>query len=197
MGKTVRTHLRPEETYGYCHGCNALVRRTSKAGCPQGHEPDEVVGLGEFGSDQAEPPVLPRFNLAAFLMPPIWGVGHGAWAGVFVLPLWLFTDSAIQAAVFMDEKAVSPSGAFLTVAFPVLMVAATLGAMLWFGLRGWSIAWRRVYDTGAPELSFDEFLARERRWIWLSGAVAIAVIALAVYFWLAILIPNGGVAPGK
>ena len=197
MGKTVRTHLHPEETYGYCHSCNRLVRRTTKAECPNGHTSDEVVGLGVFEGGATEPPNLPRFNWAAFMMPPVWGVGHGAWPGAFVLPLWLFTDSAIQAAVFMDEAAMSPSGAFLTVAFPVIMSVATLAAMLWYGFHGWGIAWRKVFDGGADGLSFDQFLVREQRWLWISAAMAVALVALAAYFWLAILIPNGGIAPGK
>lgn len=197
MGKTVRTSLRPEETYGYCHGCEALVRRTTHADCPRGHAADDVVGLDVLEGGATEPPRLPRFNWAAFLMPPVWGVGHGAWAGAFVLPLWLFTDSAIQAAVFPKVANPSAAGALLTVAFPVVMVLLTVATMVWFGLRGWGIAWRKVYDAGAPDLAFEEFAVRERRWLWISAPMAAGLIALAVYFWVAVLIPSGGVIPGK
>ncbi len=62
--------------------------------------------------------MLPRFNLAAFLMPPIWGPAHGQWVGALFLPIWLFADSAIASAVRMG-------GAMWIAA--VLVAAGTLG----------------------------------------------------------------------
>ena len=197
MGKTVRTHLRAEDTYGYCVDCNRLVRRTSSAGCENGHPDTQVQGLGEAPAGDAVPS-LPKFNWAAFIMPPVWGVGHGSWAGALVLPMWLFTDSAVQNAVFGHVDRLEAGPQFVAYAMPVFMGLVTLGLMLWYGLRGWGVAWRkRFIDEPCTEARYAEFVRVERRWMWLSVPLAAVVIALGVYFWIAILIPNGGVAPGK
>ena len=195
MAKTVRTALRPEETVGYCVVCNQLVARTADAGCSQGHEAELVHGLAALPDDGAIPE-LPRFNWGAFLMPPVWGVGHGSWAGVLVLPLWLFTDSAFQAAYFTSGT-MSGSSAVTVWAMPILMAIATVALMLWYGFRGWGLAWRRKFDRGENGLTYQQFLSRERRWIFVSAPLLVFAVALAVYFWTVVLLPSGGVIPGK
>ena len=195
VAKTVRTALRPEQTIGYCVVCNELVHRTKDAGCPQGHAANFVHGLSELPADGAIPK-LPRFNLAAFLMPPVWGVGHGSWVGALVLPLWLFTDSAFQAAYFQGGD-YGARTTFTLWLFPTLMALVTFALMLWYGFRGWGLAWRRKFEGGEQGVTFEQFLKSEQRWIWVSLPMLLAAVALGVYFWVAVLIPHGGIAPGK
>lgn len=178
--------LRPENTAGYCVFCNKIVRRNEAAECIEGHPEFGVSGLIEVAAGQ-NPPYLPRFNWAAFLMPPIWGIAHGAYAGIIVLPLWLFMDSVLRSAVY----GVGPSTPLLTrvgvYAMAVLIVALTIGLMGWFGSRGWGLAWRKQYGSGRSQMPFDIFIKKQRRWIWFCAPWAIALLGLGVYYWLAIL----------
>ncbi|MDP2232926.1 MAG: hypothetical protein Q8K89_04765, partial [Actinomycetota bacterium] len=75
---------------------------------------------------------LPRFNWGAFLMPPIWGVAHGQWAGVFFLPAWAFVDNVVRAG--------RSFGAWSTV-MGAAMVLATLALQVLFAMNADKIAW--------------------------------------------------------
>lgn len=156
-------------TAGYCAYCDRIVERASTGGCPSGHPAAAVVGRIVLAPGQ-EPPALPRFNLAAFLIPPIWGPAHGQWAGAIFLPLWLFLDNTVRAAVQ------HPSG--FTVPPAVVASAATIAAMLWFGKRGNGLAWRRVSDRRSPA----EYARRERVWTALSIPLFLLLAGLAVYY---------------
>ena len=41
---------------------------------------------------------LPRVNLGALLMAPVWGPAHGIWASILFYPAWLVADNAFYAA---------------------------------------------------------------------------------------------------
>lgn len=109
--------------------------------------------------------MLPRFNLAAFLMPPVWGPAHGAWEGVIFLPMWLFADSAVVAGVQRG------GGSAVAAA---LIAGGTLLAQAWFARHANTIAYRRV----AHATSVAAFLGRQRIW-----AVALAPATLAMWAW--------------
>lgn len=156
-------------TAGYCAFCDRIVERTSTGGCPQGHDGAAVVGRILLAPGQ-EPPALPRFSVAAFLLPPIWGPAHGQWAGAIFLPLWLFLDNTVRAAVE------HPSG--LTLPPAIVASLATVAAMLWFGKRGNGLAWRRVSTRHSPA----EYARRERVWTVLSVPLFLVLAGLAVYY---------------
>ena len=158
---------------GYCVMCDRIVERQPTGDCPAGHPPEAIAGRLALGTDDAVP-VLPRFNLAAFLLPMIWGPAHGQWAGAIFLPLWLFLDSTLRAA------AMRPS--MLTGVPAVVAVVATLAAMAWFGKRGNGLAWRRVADEVSP----DRFAARQRVWAIASVPVFAVLMSLALYYDLVV-----------
>ena len=33
---------------------------------------------------------VPRVNIGALFLPPIWGPAHGMWAAILFYPIWLF-----------------------------------------------------------------------------------------------------------
>lgn len=156
-------------TAGYCAFCDRIVERTSTGECPQGHEAAAIAGRIVLAPGQ-EPPALPRFSVPAFLIPPIWGPAHGQWAGAIFLPLWLFLDNTVRAAVE------HPSG--FTVPPAIVASAATLAAMAWFGKRGNGLAWRRVSSHRSPA----EYARRERVWTALSVPLFLLLAGLAVYY---------------
>ena len=189
MSKVVEVSYRPEETAGYCSRCNQLVVRDESAACSHaGHEPEFIRGLIVLSSEGEIPYQLPRFNWAAALFPPLWGPAHGAWAGAVMLPLYLFVDSALQAAV--DVPAEASFGLRLLVwLVSLVIVVGTLAFSYRLGRRGWGIAWARAAETGMDALrlsskeDFDDFIRRERRWFPVCLALFMGLMALAVYWW--------------
>ncbi len=41
---------------------------------------------------------IPRLNVGALFLPPIWGPAHGMWAALLFYPIWLFADNTFYAA---------------------------------------------------------------------------------------------------
>ncbi len=122
------------------------------------------------------PEGLPRFNWGAFLMPPIWGVAHGQWAGVFFLPAWAFVDNVLRA-----ERAFG----VWSVVLGVLMVLATLGLQLAFARNADRVAWRRA----AGRIDLATYLRNQRRW-----AIGCALLAAGMAVWVYAYIARYGTA---
>lgn len=118
---------------------------------------------------------VPRFNLAAFLMPPLWGPVNGFWVTILFYPLWLFTDNMIYAAY------ANPSA--LTIALAVLVVAVLLGGMVAFSLISQPIAYHRAAGKG---VSKEQYLKHQRIWAAASVVLAALMLGFATYYNLCI-----------
>lgn len=178
--------LRPDETIGYCVGCNKLVHRTKKAECENGHPEFMVHGAYVLGENE-EMPTLPSFNWGAFFMPPIWGPAYGAWAGIIVLPLWLFTDSVLRAAVYGLGPHAATSARLVTYGLAIIIPILTVSLMAWVAGRGWGFAWRRTYKTGYDDVPFEQFKKRQHIWAVVSAVLFFVLLGAAIYYWAAIL----------
>lgn len=153
---------------GYCTLCDALVERTVDGSCSAGH-PAQAIS-GRIVLDDGEPiPVLPRFNIAAFFIPPIWGPAHGIWVGAIFLPIWLFADSAIFSAARVGGWMWIPA---------VLVLAGTLAFEYFFARRANGVAFRRVMH----KLTAEQFAARQRVWAFVAVPVGVALIGWGIYF---------------
>lgn len=119
-------------------------------------------------------PPIPRFNWGAFLIPPVWGVAHGQWAGVFFVPLWVFVDNMVRGP--------RPFGVW-TVLLGYSMAAVTLGCQVAFAANANRLAWSRV----AGHMALDEFVRRQRIW-----AVAGAFGVVAIAAWIIAAISQAG-----
>lgn len=117
---------------------------------------------------------LPRFNVAAFLLPPIWGPANGFWVTFLYYPAWLFTDNIIYAAYS------SPSTVSIVLA--VLMALTLLVVSVAFSLVSQPIAAHRATERG---VSRERYLKRQRIWAWASILIAAAMLALATWYNLA------------
>jgi hypothetical protein len=155
---------------GYCAGCNRIVERLPTGECPNGHPAESVMGRIILGDDEPVPH-LPRFNLAAFLIPPVWGPGNRQWAGAFFLPMWLFADSFATAAF-------ARGGGALVMA--VLLVAATLGMQLFYSIYANGLAWRIVSES----LTVAEYLRRQRLWAIVSVPLALLIAGWGIGYHL-------------
>ena len=155
---------------GYCVLCDRIVERAPGGGCTRNPEHPPAAISGRVVLDPGEPlPALPLFNLAAFLVPPVWGPANGQWAGAVFLPTWLFVDSAIASAV--GRGAGVALGA-------VLVVCATLAAQAWFAKRANGLAWRRI----AESVSVGEFARRQRVWAVASIPVFLLLMGWGAYY---------------
>lgn len=154
---------------GYCVLCDRIVEREKDGSCPAEHPAEAVTGRIPLDEDESLP-CLPRFNLAAFLIPPIWGPAHGQWAGAVFLPIWLFVDSIVATA---GEGPLMAGAA-------AVVVAVTLAFQAVFARRANGMAYRRVWD----QMTVDEFVRRQRLWAFAAVPVALLMLGWAVYFRL-------------
>lgn len=150
--------------------CDRFVVRGLDGSCPEGHPAETVSGRRILGPDEAAP-VLPRFNLAAFLIPPIWGPAHGQWVGAIFLPVWLFTDSIIATA---------GRGGVATGVTATLVVVLTLAFGAFFAKRANGLAYRRVMHR----MTAEEYLAAQRRWAIAAVPLAAVLLGWALWFRL-------------
>lgn len=114
---------------------------------------------------------LPRVNLGALFLAPVWGPAHGMWAAFLFFVAWLFTDNVIYAAV--TEPTV------LSVVLAVVMTAALVGATVVFAIVSQPFAAHRAEALGE---SREHYLRRQRVWAVASAVAAVVVVALATYY---------------
>lgn len=118
---------------------------------------------------------LPRFNVAAFLLPPIWGPAHGFWVTILYYPIWLFVDNLFF-ATYNDPQ---PLGVILS----ILAFAALLGITIAFAIVSQPIAAHRAQDKG---ISRRTYMKRQRYWAIGCAIGAVVMLSLATYYNLVI-----------
>ncbi|MCI9262393.1 viscotoxin-A3 [uncultured Adlercreutzia sp.] len=118
---------------------------------------------------------LPRVNLGALFLAPVWGPAHGMWAAFLFFVAWLFVDNVIYAAT------VEPT--VLNVGLAVLMTVALVGGTLVFAIVSQPFAAHRAEAMGE---SRADYLRRQRVWAVASFVVAVIVVVLASYYNLEI-----------
>lgn len=64
---------------------------------------------------------VPRWNIGALFLPPVWGPAHGFWATILFYPLWLVADNLFYAAY--SER--TPLAIAFAVIIGLVLVAVT------------------------------------------------------------------------
>ncbi len=118
---------------------------------------------------------IPRVNIGALFLPPIWGPAHGLWASILFYPVWLFADNVFYAAY--SERTV-----FSIVVALVVLVTLTAGTVA-FAIVGQPLGAHRAAARGVDKAGY---LKAERRWAVISVAVGLLMIAAATYYNLVI-----------
>ena len=81
---------------------------------------------------------VPRFNVAAFLMPPIWGPAHGIWATIVFYPLWILDDTAFVNALQHRTPLAIVVGVLVFVLMTALTAAfAVISVIIWIIVATW------------------------------------------------------------
>ncbi len=114
---------------------------------------------------------VPRVNVGALLMPPIWGPAHGIWATIVFYPLWIVADTCfVNAIVYRSALAIIAG-----VAVFVLLSAATVA----FAIVSQPFALHRALEMG---VSKERYLKRQKAWAIAGVIVGGIAIAAATYY---------------
>ena len=118
---------------------------------------------------------VPRVNIGALFLSPIWGPAHGMWASILFYPIWLFADNTFYAAF------ATPSA--LSIVFAVIVFVLLTAATVAFSIVSQPFAAHRAAEHG---VSRAKYLSRQRIWAVVSVLVGCAMIVAATYYNLAI-----------
>ena len=118
---------------------------------------------------------VPRVNIGALFLPPIWGPAHGFWATILFYPLWLFADNTFYAAYS------APSA--LSIVLAVVVFALLTAATVIFAIVSQPMAAHRAAERGVGK---ERYLARQRIWAVVCVIVGAVMIVAATYYNIAI-----------
>lgn len=121
---------------------------------------------------------IPRVNIGALFLPPIWGPAHGNWLTILYYPAWVFADNCIFAAYSLQTLP--------TILLAVLVVAVLAIVTVIFAIVGQPMAAHRAAERGKTK---EEYLTAQRKWAIGCVIGGIAMIALATYYNLAVRPP--------
>lgn len=110
---------------------------------------------------------LPRFNVAAFLLPPIWGAAHGFWVTILYYPVWLFIDNLL----FATYQHPMP----LTIGASVTAAIGYLAVTVAFAIISQPLAAHRAEERGVDRATY----LRRQRW-WAIGCAIGGAIMLTL-----------------
>ncbi len=114
---------------------------------------------------------VPRINIGALFMPPIWGPAHGIWATIVFYPLWIVADTC-----FVNAFAYHTA---LSIALAVLVFALLTAGTFAFAIVSQPFALHRALSMG---VSKEKYLKRQKIWAVVSVVVGVGAIAAATYY---------------
>lgn len=118
---------------------------------------------------------IPRLNVGALFLPPIWGPAHGMWATILFYPIWLFADNTFYTA-FTERTPLAIAVAL------VVLLTLTAGTVA-FAILSQPFAAHRAASLGQDK---ETYLKRERIWTVACVAAGLVMIAAATYYNLVI-----------
>ena len=118
---------------------------------------------------------IPRINIGALLLPPIWGPAHGIWVTILYYPAWVFADNCVYAAVTTPTV---PS-----IIMAVIVIALLIAVTVVFAILSQPMAAHRAAERGKTK---SEYLATQRKWAIGCAIGGVLMIAFATYYNLAI-----------
>ena len=114
---------------------------------------------------------LPRVNVGALLLAPVWGPAHGMWPAFLFFVAWLFVDNAIWAA------SVQPT--VMNVVLATVMLVGLVAATVVFAIVAQPFAAHRAEAMGVDRATY---LRRQRAWAVAGAVTAVTVVAFATWY---------------
>lgn len=114
---------------------------------------------------------IPRINIGALFLPPVWGAAHGFWVSLLFYPLWLVADNLFFAAY--TERT------FFSIVIALVVFVSLLLGTIAFSLIGQPLAAHRAAAQG---LDKPTYLRRQKVWAVVSVVVGLIMIAAATYY---------------
>lgn len=118
---------------------------------------------------------IPRINIAALFLPPIWGPANGIWAAILFYPIWLFADNTFYAAI--TER--TP----LSIVFALIVLVSLTAITVAFSLIGQPLA---AHRAASKDIDKETYLKRQRMWAVACIVVGLVMIAAATYYNLVV-----------
>lgn len=118
---------------------------------------------------------IPRVNIGALFMPPIWGPGHGFWATILYYPIWLLADNVFYNTY--EQQTV------LTYVLSVVVFISLLVGTIAFSVVCQPLAAHKAAEKGKTK---EQYLKRERIWAVVCVIIGILMIIGATYYNLVI-----------
>ena len=114
---------------------------------------------------------IPRFNLAAFLLPPLWGPVYGFWITILFYPAWLFMDNLLYSACSNPSLVTVVMALIVCVTYVIFCVA--------FSLVSQPLAYHRAHAKG---VSKEKYLKQQRIWAVVAVVIAALMLGFATYY---------------
>lgn len=152
---------------GYCKACRCFQELDGKCCDHLGHDRHAMAIIMELPKEK---PIyhIPEFNWGAFLMPPIWGAGHGQVFAVVLYPAWLMVDNLMWAALRGEGSPVLAG----------LALIGTLAFMFFYARTANYVGYMRAVTRKSPE----EYVADERKWAVAMAVVAAVMVGFATWY---------------
>ncbi len=158
---------------GLCRDCKDFVELDGELASRSCAHDKGRIAMAMLLEADAELPHLPKMNWGAFLMPALWGPGHGQWYLILMYPIWLFLDNIVYTAVHAGG---------LYVLLAVVCLAVMLAFMVVYARGANMFGYLRV----AQDKDLGQFLGRERVWAVVMGVIAVAFVVFATWYNLTV-----------
>lgn len=114
---------------------------------------------------------VPRFNIGAFLLPPIWGPAHGIWITILYYPAWLFMDNIL----YETYRNPTPLLVIAALAASLALLALTIA----FAVFSQPYALKRALSLGKTK---EKYLSNQRKWAIGCIVGAALMLGWATYY---------------
>lgn len=114
---------------------------------------------------------LPKVNIAAAVMPAIWGPANGSFITILFYPLWVFVDDLIYSAYITQTP--------FAIILAAISVVVIIVVSLFYGATAQKSAYIRALTKGKTK---EQWLASQRIWSVAMIILAIIAVVLATYF---------------
>lgn len=142
---------------------------------PQKKAAAEALSDSQVRSEEELLKGVPRLNVGALFLPPIWGPAHGIWISIVFYPLWIVADTCFVNALTVRSA--------LAIALGVVVFVVLTAMHVGFAIVSQPFALHWSLNRG---ISKERYLARQRIWTPVCVAVGLAMIAAATYYNVAI-----------